>query len=202
MFPRFKINFRSLEGVIMISNICLLAMQLRCNQNDILDYSHCIYNERDTATRKILHFFRGLAWLPRVWSFVCPSGHKIRLRCMKSHSLTELPLGIHFVLRSPKSPPPGYYSFFVPAFLVSRYVWTGFAAFPGPWPRTNRKPSCCGASCPSRRSRCPSGGKWGNFLIHYLFGAILRFAWPPCIYLHVVGSFLCVSSSFFGFMRL
>ena len=54
MFPRFKINFRSLEGVIMISNICLLAMQLRCNQNDILDYSHCIYNG---ATRQLAKFF-------------------------------------------------------------------------------------------------------------------------------------------------
>ena len=38
----------------MISNICLLAMQLRCNQNDILDYSHCIYNG---ATRQLAKFF-------------------------------------------------------------------------------------------------------------------------------------------------
>ena len=34
----FEINFCSLEGVKMISNICFLGLQLRCNQNDILDH--------------------------------------------------------------------------------------------------------------------------------------------------------------------
>ena len=34
----FEINFCNLEGVKMISNICFLGLQLRCNQNDILDH--------------------------------------------------------------------------------------------------------------------------------------------------------------------